>query len=109
VPVLLLDVRLNERDHCGDNRVVHCLGEERKTCASGHGNVPFTLLGILILAGKELKEHRNDFRKCDLGKVLGRIDIAVEEALKGYINRKKPRKRNLDCVHLEHRGSHSRG
>jgi hypothetical protein len=82
VPVLLLDVRLNEGDYGGDNRVVNCLGEERKTCASGHGNIPFALVSIFILAGKELEENGNDFGKCDLGKVFGRIDISIEEALR---------------------------
>jgi hypothetical protein len=95
VPVLLLDVRLNEGDHCGDNRVVNCLGEERKACASGHGNIPFSLLSILILASKEQEEHGNDFRKCNLGEVLGRVDISIEEALSGCINRTRPREKKI--------------
>jgi hypothetical protein len=69
---------------------MHCLGEERKTCASGHGNVPFALFSILVLAGKELKEYGNDFRKRDLGKVLGSFDISVEEALHNCFNCTRP-------------------
>jgi hypothetical protein len=69
---------------------MHCLGKERKTCASGHGNVPFTLFSILVLAGKELKEYGNDFRKRDLGKVLGSFDISVEEALHNWFSCTRP-------------------
>jgi hypothetical protein len=99
VPVFLLDVRLNKGDHSGDDRVVHCLGEERKTCASSHRNVPFTLLGILVLAGKKLKEHGNDFRQCDLGKVFGSVDISIEEALKSCLNT-KPGTRESSIAYL---------
>jgi hypothetical protein len=33
-----------------------------------------------------LKEYRNDFRKCDLGKVLGSLDFAFKEALGSCVN-----------------------
>jgi hypothetical protein len=39
------------------------------------------------LAGEELKEHWNDFRKCDLGKVPGSLDITVKETLRSRISR----------------------
>jgi hypothetical protein len=60
---------------------VYGLGEEGKTCASSHGNVPFALLSILVLTGEELKEYGNDFRKCDFGKVLGNFNVTIEETL----------------------------
>jgi hypothetical protein len=61
---------------------VYCLGDERKTCSSGHGNIPFTLFGIFVLASEELKKHGNDFWKCDLGEVLWSFDISVKETLR---------------------------
>jgi hypothetical protein len=79
---------------------MHCLGEERKTCASGHGNVPFTLFGILVLAGKELKQHGNDFGKCDFCKVLGSLDISVKEALRIYFNCTRQGTKNSPFAYL---------
>ena len=87
MPVFLLDVCLNEGDYSGNDRVVHCLSKERKTRARSHRDVPFALFGILVLAGEELKEHWHDFRKCDLGKVPGSLDITVKETLRSRISR----------------------
>jgi hypothetical protein len=39
------------------------------------------------LASEELKEHWHDFRKCDLGKVPGSLDITVKETLRSCISR----------------------
>jgi len=79
---------------------MHCLGDERKTCASGHGYIPFTLFSIFILVSEKLKEYGDDFRKCDLSKVLGSVDLSIEEALRSCVNCTRARTNESSTAYL---------
>jgi hypothetical protein len=51
------------------------------------------------LTGEELKEHGDDFWKCDLGKVSRNLDITVEEAL-GSVKRARLEANKLSTAYL---------